>query len=128
MNFKVNATARLKATEVTAAPEGLDQLYSMFLKKIGSPPDKSTPKFSRTRLQVVSWHLGTTRSGQVTLDILVNLNTSRITLAYHGIADSVMVEGKDGKSVFSSFKKEALKWLDSGEATPEDREYLERIL
>lgn len=126
----INATSRLKATQVQAAPPG--NLYSKFVKLFGKEDYKKQSKGGGT--QRVEWLLGHAYGGRrVTLQLEYYPAHDSYAIAYNGISDSDDVQaiggkGADEMKVFALFKKQANKWLASGEATPEDREYLEHIL
>lgn len=125
MTVILNAAARIAQVKVQAAPPG--SLYTKLVKVLGQPTRQMVNRKLQNR-EHVSWDLGHTRSRTINVSIDYEPKHDSTRLCYDGIADVVVTSGKDDKKVWADFKKEANKWLASGEATPEDRTYLEHIL
>lgn len=126
MSLIYTITARLQAHhQLFAASPGLDKLYSMLKGKLG----KETSKKAKGGRQHVTWHLGSGNSGrQITLTLTLDVQNDKVDLHYSGLGGHIATDGLEPAAAMKRFRTMANRWLDSGDATPEDRETLERFI
>src|SRR6185503_18301608 len=108
--IQINATQRLQA----AAPA---QLFSKLQKALGKYDTKKKGKD-----QIVTWHKGASWHS-ASLSVTYNTATEVVSIEYVGYGGDVTeMKDKDATRAWKKFKQEVDDWLDSGDATPEDRD------
>lgn len=125
MNIVSKITARLQAHTALTADVGLDNVYKYLHTKLG----KESRKRANRGSQEVTWVLGSGNRGQrMELIVGLDLKDAVTTVIYNGLAGEVSVFDEDATTALRKFKAKAKRWLSTGNATPEDREALERFI
>ncbi|QRE00250.1 hypothetical protein [Burkholderia phage BCSR5] len=124
--MKIEAAARLQASHLLEADahDELSALYGLYQNRM-----KGKGKPSKMgQWQEVSWHLGNNRGKFLEFAVTYNTKTGEIALVYHGLLGDVKAKGTDAKKIQKDFERQANKWLNSGDASTEDRENLDKVL